>query len=127
VEFHVADPEKDEVDRLARSFMTAREMEHMRSYLERGRPHRGLSLEELAQRWAAAGNAFIGDDDQSQVRSFQDLDAEYKLRKEEPPYPLLHNALEKAQARVAQYTEEDFEHVRRHLESFVDDLEKPKN
>jgi hypothetical protein len=102
-------------------------MEQMRSYLERGRQWQNLPLDELEQRWVAAGEGFIGNDDQSQARPFQDFDAEYKLRKQAPPHGRLVPAVDKAVARLERYTEDDFEPMRRRLESFVDDLEKPKN
>jgi hypothetical protein len=79
-EAYVADCEDDEAGRLAKAFLETREMEQMHSYLERGRPWQHLPVGELEQRWRTAGEAFIGNDDQSRVRPFQDFDAEYKLR-----------------------------------------------
>jgi hypothetical protein len=123
----VADCEDDEAGRLAKAFLQAREMEQVRSYLERGRPWEHLPVGELERRWRTAGEAFIGNDDQSQVRPFQDFDAEYKLRDLIPPHKLLRPAVDKAVERMERYSDKDFENVRQRMDEFVRDLEKPKN
>lgn len=118
---------EDEADELAKAFLESRNMEHTRSYLERGRSYEELSKQELETKWVAAGNAFIGEDDQGRVSEFRDLDAEYRLRELEAPAHLLKTALDKAAKRFSENTEEYMESAMKRMEGFIDDLGKPKN
>lgn len=123
----MSEHDDEDAAKLAQAFTKARAMDQLRSYLERGRQYELLSEEELQSRWADAGEAFIGRDDQSRVREFQDLDAEYRAREVASPSHLLKSSIDAAVARIRGYSIEDLEHVQQRLEKFVDDLEKPKN
>jgi len=122
----VANPE-DEIEALAKAYAASRDMERVKSYLERGRPFRGLSPTELERRWVQSGNAFFGDDDQNHIGPFNDLNAEYKLRNQEPPNALLRDALDKARKRFATYPEVDLEPLNKRLAAFLNDMGKPNN
>jgi hypothetical protein len=74
-----------------------------------------------------AGNAFIGEDNQTQVTRFQDLAAEYRARKENAPAGQLMGAVDKAMVRLEKFTKADFERVKRRLDAFLAEIDKPKN
>ena len=120
-------PEDKEAEEMAKAYIASRTMEHTRSYLERGRQYQALDLDELQAKWVVAGEAFLGRDDQSRVREFKDLNAEYRLRKLDLPSHLLQPSIDASVARIKAYSTADLNHFHERLERFVDDLDKPKN
>lgn len=123
----MSDSEKEEADKLAKAFTADREMEQTRSYLERGRSYKGLTSEELQAAWVAAGEAFIGRDDQSKVREFKDLDAEYRLRETASPAHLLKHAVDAAVERFRTMSDKDLEPVMNRIEKFVEGMSEKKH
>jgi len=114
-------------DKIADSFVQASEMEAYRSYIERGRTFRYLPAAQLEAEYLKAGNAFIREDDRTQFTRFQYLSAEYRARKENAPTSQLMGAGDKAMVRVEKFTKNDFERVKRRLDAFLAEIDKPKN
>ena len=114
-------------DKIAESFVQASQMEEYRSYIERGRTFRYLPTVQLKAEYVKAGNAFIGEDDRTQVTRFQDLSAEYRARKEKAPASQLMRAVDKAMARLEKFTKDDFKPVKRRFDAFLAEMDKPKN
>jgi len=113
-------------DKIAHSFVQASAMEDYRSYIERGRTFRHLPAAQLEAEYVKAGNAFIGEDDQTQVTRFRDLSAEYKARKKAEPAGQLMRAVDKAMVRLEKFTEDDLEHVKHRLDAFIAEMDTPR-
>src|SRR3954471_17498596 len=71
-------------EEVARALLNESAMDETQSYLQRGRPYAGLDIEALNKTWLAALRAFLNNPENQQA--YKDADAEFALRKLEPPY-----------------------------------------
>ena len=65
-------------------------LDRMSHYAREGRRHGGLGADQLRDAWMAAVRVMVGNVRDTGARDRQhDLEAEYRLRREEPPYHLM--------------------------------------
>ncbi len=72
------------------AFLENEELEQTRDYLQRGRSFAELDRESLKVAWVEAFRVFVADSDgEAGVMRYYDLEAEFRLREEEPPAELV--------------------------------------
>ena len=72
--------------KLINSIIAEDNMENIRQYISRGRGFEHLNIEALKQRWISAFKALASDIENYQaLYEYFDVDAEFQLRKIEPP------------------------------------------
>ncbi|MFZ5780403.1 MAG: hypothetical protein ACOY4R_09425 [Pseudomonadota bacterium] len=118
---------EDEANKIAQALIAESRMEDAAAYLERGRPYKDLSKEQLEQAWAAAFELYMGLNQQEQQHLYRDLAAEFQLRDIEPPTHLVKETLKKLEQRVANMSPEGRDAARDAIGALLGKWEKPKN
>jgi hypothetical protein len=73
-------------DDLLRGFLQHTMMEETKAYMHRGRQHEALQSRELNDRWVAAFRDWFKHRKPKHIITMDDLSAELRLRRKEPPY-----------------------------------------
>jgi hypothetical protein len=76
---------------------TTREIE---SYLQRGRAHKDLTVDELNSRWVSAFRMWFGSRGAEDTLGYYDLDIELELRGLEPPGDAIQAVFARARAQL---------------------------
>jgi hypothetical protein len=116
---------KDLHRRNVEAMIQADQMDQLKSYLERGRRFEALDVEELGKRSLEAQEVAYADGDDSRMQEAQDLEAEFRARKLEPPLPP-QEVVERMVRRIERLNEqpEARENVRRAARVFLDSLDR---
>lgn len=105
------------------AFLENEKLEQTRDYLHRGRPHAGLTPDDLQACWVAAFRDFAADvgDDDDLVRMF-DLEAEYRLRDFRLPEELVEAEQEMLDRGMEEWLESDPQSWDEMANSVIDDI-----
>jgi hypothetical protein len=115
---------------LVDAWLANQRLERLEGYIKRGRPLANISLEELRARWIAAMRAWVSSLSEFDHEEREDIEAEMKLRKIEPPYDLVRdhlNAIRSAAEKVGAEILNDPERrdaIDRHLTAEIRQFEK---
>ena len=118
---------------LIEAYIAQLHMEHLRTYLERGRRFAGLTTDALNAAWVDAYHAAFGRRDETREQEFVDLGCEFDLRGLEPPTHLVAAESEEFRERFEREVREgpiDLDAVERcedELEKLHEQLQAPKN
>jgi hypothetical protein len=82
----MADDPREDPEAVVNAFLQNKSMEQMQDYLARGRRFTGLDVRELAEDWIIAVRSWLAHKDHTNERMMDDLAAELRLRRGEPPY-----------------------------------------
>jgi hypothetical protein len=119
---------QSEMEKMMLAFLESRQMDHLKSYRERGRIFEALTDHQLEGQYLDAHNAFLGDSDPSRSRECNDLTSEYGMRGKAPPTELLTQALDKANERLKDFDASKVKSGPDDLMEFLENyLGKPKN
>jgi hypothetical protein len=88
-------------NQIVAELLADREMQETQSYLARGRPLTSIDLDELHRIWAEGYKAYLAEGDETKRQSFEDADAELRLRQAPQPQHLIEQYEAKVQERVA--------------------------
>ncbi len=122
--------------KLVAAYLQDQAMQQLESYLKRGRVLENKSAEELKERWIDLYRE-LAELDNTHETERNDIEAEFSLRKYEPPYDLVMAELESFKQKVNAGVEEWRQDPNRKedeedgfladFRSFLDGLDKPSN
>jgi len=90
-----------------------KELERLEKYLNRGRPLADVPLEELQVRWVALVRSWAEDILGSDTREREDIEAEMRYRKAEPPADLVKDAIDALSRKSKEVTDDLMRHPTR--------------
>jgi hypothetical protein len=84
-------PKKDKFDpdAMAKAMLESLELESTQAYVSRGRGHESLELDRLRAVWVRAFKEWAASLGSADPRALDDVSAEFRLRKIEPPFDLV--------------------------------------
>jgi hypothetical protein len=88
------------------AWLANKELERLEDYLKRSRPLAGVPLEELRERWIAQMRNWAESVSGFDHREHEDIEAEMKLRRVQPPVDLAKDALETIYRKSKEITDE---------------------
>jgi hypothetical protein len=116
---------KDSEPSIVEAMIKADQMDQLKSYLERGRRFEAVDVEELGRRSLDALEAAYANGDDGRMQEAQDLEAEFRLRKLEPPLPP-QDVVERMVRRIERLKDEpkDQENIRKAIREFLDSVDR---
>jgi hypothetical protein len=84
-------PKKDKFDpdAMAKAMFESQELEQTQAYVSRGRGHESLTVDQLRAVWVRAFKQWAASLGSADPRELDDVSAEFRLRKIEPPFNLV--------------------------------------
>ena len=111
---------------IVNAFLQHKSMKQMQDYLARGRRFAKLDVERLNEDWIIAVRSWLAHKDRTKERMMDDLAAELRLRRLEPPYGAVEQELA---ARSAQTNEAErkktVREVAREIGEFMRENDRP--
>ncbi len=107
-------------------FLQHKSMEQIQDYLARGRRFAKLDVGQLNEEWIIAVRSWLAHKDRTAERMMDDLAAELRLRKLEPPYSAIEQGLadRSAQTKEAE-RKKAFREVAREIGEFMRENDRP--
>jgi hypothetical protein len=89
----MADDPRDHPDAIVNGFLQHKSLEQTQDYLARGRRFAKLDVGQLTEDWINAVRGWLAHKDRTNERMMDDLAAELRLRRVEPPYAAVEQEL----------------------------------
>src|SRR5438445_2598819 len=111
---------------IVNAFLQHKGMEQIQDYLARGRRFAKLDVGQLNEEWIIAVRSWLAHKDRTAERMMDDLAAELRLRKLEPPYSAVEQGLadRSAQTKEAE-RKKAFREVAREIGEFMRENDRP--
>ena len=122
----MADDPREGPKAIINQFLQHKGMEQIQDYLARGRRFAKLDVGQLNEEWIIAVRSWLAHKDRTAERMMDDLAAELRLRKLEPPYSAVEQGLadRSAQTKEAE-RKKAFREVAREIGEFMRENDRP--
>ncbi|TMK02848.1 MAG: hypothetical protein E6G74_05800 [Alphaproteobacteria bacterium] len=122
----MADDPREGPKAIINRFLQHKSMEQIQDYLARGRRFAKLDVGQLNEEWIIAVRSWLAHKDRTAERMMDDLAAELRLRKLEPPYSAVEQGLadRSAQTKEAE-RKKAFREVAREIGEFMRENDRP--
>jgi hypothetical protein len=91
--------------KIVEAWLANQQLEQLENYLKRGRPLAGVALRELRSRWIASMRSWAESFRKFDHSEHEDIEAEMSLRKVEPPFDRIKEAMKKIVRQSKEHTD----------------------